>query len=129
MTSYLGFLYYQLTYKPPWGSASRRRRRGASLVMRGLRSVSRGEEEKTGRHRGGSGGEPVRVAMSASVPSTTRTEPASWRSPPAPPRATSRESHNRTNHLGTALLSLLLLEPLRRAARQRDGSGDGTRLT
>ncbi|RYP71193.1 hypothetical protein DL771_004993 [Monosporascus sp. 5C6A] len=122
---------------------------GASLVVLGARSVSRGEEAKRGHHRGGSGGDPGRVRRPRLASSTTTTGPVSWRSSPAPPASSTAASASlsstpgssasraappgppatgptsQTNRPGTALLSLLPLEPLRRAARQQGGGGDG----
>ncbi|RYP37330.1 hypothetical protein DL767_002973 [Monosporascus sp. MG133] len=116
---------------------------GASLVVLGVRSVSRGSEAKRGRHRGGSGGgEPVRVATSrvwprdhedwASLvvfaardlgrrprrrrPSTPGLKAPRGQRPPRPP-ATGPTSRSTT--------SALLPEPLRGAARQRGGGADG----
>ncbi|RYO85619.1 hypothetical protein DL766_005408 [Monosporascus sp. MC13-8B] len=128
MTSYLGFLYHHLIYKPLplpdslrlegetvlvtgfnvglcLDTASALAARGASRVVLGVRSVSKGEEAK-------------RAVITAAA------------SPSAPPRPPATRPTSQTNHLSTALLSLLLLEPLRRAARRRGGSGDGpARLT
>ncbi|RYP69748.1 hypothetical protein DL769_005199 [Monosporascus sp. CRB-8-3] len=169
MTSYLGFLYHQLTYKPRplpdslrldgktvlvTGSnvglgletAKALAARGASRVVLGVRSVSKGEEAKRA------------VVAAAASPSgcDVRVWPLDhedWASVVAfagravreldrgldvavlnaglkrlaysAAPATGHEAHVQTNHLGTALLSLLLLEPLRRAARRRGGDGGG----
>ncbi|RYP15583.1 hypothetical protein DL765_005621 [Monosporascus sp. GIB2] len=157
MTSYLGFLYHHLTYKPrPLPDSLRLSGKtglatgsnvglgletskalaahGASRVVLGVRSVSKGEEVKRAviaaaaspvvAFAGRAGRELDRgldvAVLNAGLKRLTYS---------APP-ATGHEAHVRTNHLRTALLSmllllppLLLLEPLRRA-----GSPDDRRI-